>query len=63
PVCAGPTEATALGNVLVQAMAAGDVGSLSEIREIVRRSETIAEFAPQNTAEWDAQWERFQSLN
>lgn len=62
PVHAGPTEATALGNILVQAMATGDVGSLSEIREIVRRSETISEIEPQNTAQWDEQWERFQAL-
>lgn len=38
PVVAGPSEATALGNVMVQARAAGVVGSLSEMRQYIRRS-------------------------
>ncbi|MCP4512203.1 MAG: rhamnulokinase, partial [Fuerstiella sp.] len=44
PVFAGPIEATALGNVLLQARAAGDISSLSEIRDVVRGSETIGEY-------------------
>ena len=39
PVIAGPTEATALGNVLLQARAAGDIGTLAEIRDVVRAVE------------------------
>lgn len=62
PVFAGPVEATALGNVLLQARAAGDVSSLSEIREIVRSSESIAEYTPQDSATWDDVWSRFQQL-
>ena len=62
PVIAGPVEATALGNVLVQAMAAGDVSSLSEIREIVRRSESITEFHPKNPDGWSDAWERFSKI-
>jgi len=38
PVLAGPVEATAVGNLLVQAMAEGRIGSLTELREVVRRS-------------------------
>lgn len=38
PVCAGPVEATAMGNILVQAMAAGEVEGLAGIREVVRNS-------------------------
>src|SRR5438045_9652753 len=38
PVIAGPIEATAIGNILVQAMAVGDVKSLSDARQIVRQS-------------------------
>jgi rhamnulokinase len=38
PVIAGPVEATAIGNVMVQAHAAGRIGSLAEIREVVRAS-------------------------
>jgi len=62
PVFAGPIEATALGNVLLQARAAGDISSLSEIREVVRSSETIGEYTPKNTSEWDDAWVRFQDL-
>src|SRR5690606_16297715 len=38
PVVAGPVEATALGNILVQAWAMGEIGGLAEAREIVRES-------------------------
>jgi rhamnulokinase len=62
PVIAGPVEATALGNVLVQAMAAGDISSLHEIREVVRRSEPITEFHPKNSDGWADAWERFRKL-
>ncbi len=62
PVIAGPVEATALGNVLLQARAAGDISSLSEIREVVRRSETIGEYTPRDSAAWDDGWNRFQTL-
>ena len=51
-VFAGPIEATALGNVLLQARAAGDVSSLSEIRDVVRGSETIGEYTPRDSAAW-----------
>ena len=62
PVIAGPVEATALGNVLVQAMSAGDISSLSEIRDIVRRSESITEFHPRNADDWSDAWERFKRI-
>lgn len=61
-VFAGPVEATALGNVLLQARAAGDLSSLSEIREVVRRSETIGEYTPRDTSKWNDAWARFQQL-
>lgn len=63
PVIAGPVEATALGNVLLQARAAGDISSLAEIREVVRNSETIGEYTPRDQAAWDAAWDRFQDLS
>ena len=62
PVFAGPIEATALGNVLLQARAAGDISSLSEIREVVRTSETIGEYTPKDTDQWNDAWGRFQEL-
>jgi rhamnulokinase len=47
PVLAGPVEATALGNVLVQARAAGVLGpDLAELREMVARTHDLARFEP-----------------
>ncbi|MCP4171657.1 MAG: rhamnulokinase [Fuerstiella sp.] len=62
PVFAGPIEATALGNVLLQARAAGDISSLSEIRDVVRGSETIGEYTPRDSAAWEDAWGRFVQL-
>ena len=46
PVVAGPSEATALGNVMVQARTAGLVGSLAEMRRYVRRSIATKTYEP-----------------
>ncbi len=46
PVWAGPVEATAMGNILVQAMAAGEVADLADLREVVRASVTPSVFEP-----------------
>jgi rhamnulokinase len=45
-VVAGPTEATAAGNALTQAMGTGDVSSLEELRTIIRHSFGVEEFRP-----------------
>ena len=45
-VIAGPTEATAAGNALTQAMGNGDIGSLEELRAIIRQSFGVEEFRP-----------------
>jgi len=59
---AGPIEATATGNILVQAIAAGQIGSLADARQIVRRSFEVEEYAPRDTAAWDEAYERFLKL-
>jgi rhamnulokinase len=59
PVLAGPVEATAIGNLLVQAMGLGLVGSLAEARAVVRRSFEVRTFAPRNPDGWQAPYERF----
>lgn len=46
PVYAGPIEGTAIGNVLTQAMGTGEVGTLEDLREIVRNSFTITRYDP-----------------
>jgi rhamnulokinase len=58
-VLAGPVEATAVGNVLMQAVAAGDIGSIAQAREVIRRSFPLEQYTPQNTAAWDDACARF----
>ena len=59
PVVCGPEEATLLGNLLVQAMALGEVASLSDAREIVAASITAPSYDPQETAAWQEARARF----
>jgi rhamnulokinase len=60
PVLAGPEEATLLGNLLVQAMALGEISSLAEGREVVRASVAPTAYDPQDTAAWQEARERFE---
>lgn len=59
PVVAGPVEATALGNVMTQAMGVGLVSSLQEGRELIRRSFDLKEYSPQKTEDWNDIYVRF----
>ena len=61
-VSAGPVEATALGNLLIQAIAAGELSSLAELRAAIRHSYAIDEFVPQETASWSEAKERFSTI-
>jgi rhamnulokinase len=54
PVHAGPVEATALGNVLVQALATGALKSLEEGRALVRRSQSVTVYEPRHDKIWAA---------
>ncbi|HEY2826023.1 MAG TPA: rhamnulokinase family protein [Pirellulales bacterium] len=58
-VVAGPVEATAIGNALIQAVAAGEIGSIAQAREVVRRSFPVEEYRPQSSAAWQDAYERF----
>jgi len=58
PVIAGPVEATALGNVLVQAIALGHLGSRHEARALVRRSLSPTTFEPEDEERWEEARER-----
>jgi rhamnulokinase len=62
PVKAGPVEATALGNVLVQAMGLGLLGSQADIREVVRRSGDVQTYEPREPGKWGEQYGRFAKL-
>ena len=59
PVIAGPIEATAIGNIAVQAIACGLIGSISEAREVIHRSFNVITYEPQNSAGWDQAYQQF----
>jgi len=61
-VIAGPAEATALGNVLLQAITLGDIPDLATGRRIVRESMDVETFHPADTDAWQAATEKFADL-
>jgi rhamnulokinase len=61
-VLAGPVEATAIGNVMMQAVADAAVSSIAEARELIRRSFPLEPYEPSRTAAWDEAYERFLSV-
>ena len=60
-VIAGPAEATATGNVLMQAKATGQINTLSEARQIVRNSFELKEYLPQDAPLWYKQYKKHHS--
>ncbi len=62
PVLAGPEEATLIGNLLVQAMTLGEIGSLPEAREVVRASFDPVVYEPENCSGWQEARARFAEL-
>lgn len=62
PVICGPTEATVLGNLLVQARTHGAVKTLADIRAVVRDSSEVTEVSPQNSGAWHDARGRFAEL-
>jgi len=62
PVVAGPTEATAIGNIMIQAEAMKAVASLEEIRTMVGNSFETKTFEPENHELWKKQLERFRKI-
>jgi len=53
PVRAGPVEATALGNVLTQAMGTGEIRDLARARRVARDSVQLATYEPRDAGDWD----------
>jgi rhamnulokinase len=60
PVLAGPVEATAIGNVLVQALGLRLLGSLADAREVVGRSFEARTYEPRDAQSWEEPYARFQ---
>ena len=61
-VLAGPQEATAIGNIMMQAKAAGVVESIWQMRKIIADSIDLRRFEPQNSADWDKAYDKFLSI-
>lgn len=61
-VISGPVEATAIGNILVQAIAMGEIATLSKGREIIRNSFDVEIYEPKDTANWDDAFTRYMKL-
>lgn len=62
PVKAGPVEATALGNIILQLKALGEINSVEEGRKIISEMEDIQLYAPVHTSEWDEAYSRFERM-
>lgn len=63
PVCAGPEEATAIGNLVMQAIAQGEIKDLTEAREVVANSFEMKHYQPCTEREaWDEAYARFCKL-
>lgn len=63
PVCAGPEEATSIGNLMMQAIAAGEIKDLSEAREVVANSFELKHYEPtQDRGAWDEAYGKFCKL-
>jgi len=62
PVVTGPIEGAAMGNLLAQAMALGDVRDMDELRQIVRNSEPVDLWTPNHTDAWEAAYQTLLTL-
>jgi rhamnulokinase len=61
-VVTGPVEATAMGNLLVQVRASGELKTLNDIRDVIRRSSGVERYEPAESTAWIEAAERFDAL-
>ncbi len=61
-VVTGPVEGAAIGNLLTQAMALGDIKDLDELRQVVRNSETVEVWEPNHSLEWENAYQKLLSF-
>ncbi len=62
PVITGPVEGAAMGNLLAQAMALGEIKDVNELRRIVRNSEAVETYLPHHTAQWESAYQKLLTL-
>ena len=60
-VAAGPVEATSIGNLMVQAMALGEVKDLQEARQVVKQSFSVKVYEPQEVVAWNEAYEKYKN--
>ncbi len=63
PVITGPVEATAIGNIISQAIALGEIKDLAEARALIRKAFEMHEYQPRETTAWDAAYTRYCALS
>jgi len=61
-VVTGPIEGAAMGNLLTQAMALGDIANLDELRQVVRNSEAVEVWEPNHTQAWEDAYQKLLTL-
>ncbi|HKK61465.1 MAG TPA: rhamnulokinase family protein [Bacteroidales bacterium] len=61
-VITGPDEATAIGNILMQAIGLGKIENLNEARQVVRNSFQLEEFEPEDEGQWKTAYEKFKKI-
>ena len=61
-VVAGPSEGTAIGNIMLQARAAGCVGSLQEMRNMIGEAIEIETFTPEDTDAWNEAYDKIKYM-
>lgn len=62
PVLTGPVEGTAIGNIMLQAKAAGLVNDIYEMRKVIADSIEMKTYLPQDKAVWDKAYEKFGTI-
>ena len=61
-VITGPVEGAAIGNLLTQAMALGDIADLDQLRQVVRNSESVETWKPNHTSAWEDAYQKLLNL-
>ncbi|MBN1250425.1 MAG: rhamnulokinase, partial [Anaerolineae bacterium] len=61
-IVTGPVEATALGNVLVQAKALGQLASVAEGRQVIAQSFDLETYEPRDSGAWDEAYAQYLTL-
>lgn len=62
PVIAGPSEATAIGNIMIQAVAAGQAADIASMRQLLSHAIHLKTFYPEHKEPWDVAYLQFKTI-